>query len=1554
MDNNNSDRLSDNNISTDCIDDSVTVSASASGQNGNIEVSEPEEFVVSTLEDENDGDFNDGDLSLREAIALANEQEGADTITFDSSLNGGTIVLNSGELAINDSLTILGLGSEQLTIDGNEASRVFNLDDGNAETEINVAINGLKITGGNASTEDLGTFGGGIFNQENLELNDSLVTANTAVAGGGIYNQNATASINNSAIDNNSTSGGASGVANRGSGIANFNSTVEINNSSIDDNTNTGIEANESEITIVDSSISGNSGLGTGGIRSYRSTVNLENSTVSNNSASALGNSGGITSTLDSVLNINNSTVSDNFGDSGSPDDPRARMADASGILTSGTANIANSTISNNRGIGIGIKNSGDLNITNSTFSGNAGTGIFNQGNGSVDVSNSTIANNQGDSDAGGVQNENDSVDSFVLSSNIIANNSGSADLGGEAFTSEGNNLIGNGNDVDGFVDSDLVGTDDSPINPQLGELQDNGGLTETLALQEDSPAIDAGSNSDNLTFDQRGEGFDRTVGDATDIGAYEVQDNGGGQMNEELVVSTLEDENDGDYSEGDLSLREAISLANDNQTITFDSSLSDRSIILSQGSLLIDRSINIDGLGANNLTIDANHSFRIFLVDDGNDDSQADVSVSGLTLKDGYSFDSDISYLDGGGFLNRENLTVSDSILTGNRAGNGGAIFNTGNLQFENSLVTKSDGTGPINNDGGTVSIVNSTFTDNHVPGVSAIVNNNGGTLELTNSTITENSGYGAALFNSEDSTATVASTIVANNLAELPEEEGKDDILGNYISQGNNLIGTTQGGSGFDNESDLVGTEGNAMDPKLGELQDNGGSTQTIALLEGSPAIDAGSNPNNLETDQRGEGFNRTVGEGTDIGAYEVQEDDNGETPTELVVSTLEDENDGDYSDGDLSLREAIALSNQQEGADTITFNDGLSGNIVLTQGQLTIVDSVTIDGNNGQNLTIDGNNSDRIFKIDDGNSETNADVTLDGLVIENGNVDNRDTDNIGGGILNQENLTVVRSTISYNSAEQGGGIANQGNLTLQSSYVDNNYAFEAGGIYTITGNNQIIDSSINNNESNFNSGGLLVENATIDIENSLIDGNSTGAAYGGISINNSTANINNSTIANNDGGGNAGGISSASSITTINNSTITGNSAASNGGIIAGSSGDSIEAVVTINNSTITGNSATVNQGGGIKNYIDSTMNINNSTITGNFAAQGAAGVYQQESFIAPDDLPEDVIISGTLNLTSSIVAGNENDRDLGGDSFNSGGNNLIGNGNGFEDYFNESSGDIVGTSDNPIDPELGELQENGGLTQTIALQEDSPAIDMGNNANNLVFDQRGEGFDRTVGNGTDIGAYEVQTTISSEEIIGTDDSDRLDGTSVDDKIRGLAGDDFIRGLQGNDSIYGDGGNDHLNGNAGDDLIDGGEGRDRIYGGIGDDTLSGSAGNDYLLGGAGNDIYVYNLNADEGFIDRDLIRNFKPGEDKIAFSSIANDPQFLDSFDDLDTNGSGVLDSNDERVQIIGHSTVIDLSDIFGRTHGSDMITFLDVTNLDESNFLFNETAVDAEFG
>lgn len=99
----------------------------------------------------------------------------------------------------------------------------------------------------------------------------------------------------------------------------------------------------------------------------------------------------------------------------------------------------------------------------------------------------------------------------------------------------------------------------------------------------------------------------------------------------------------------------------------------------------------------------------------------------------------------------------------------------------------------------------------------------------------------------------------------------------------------------------------------------------------------------------DQRGAGFPRQVGL-PDIGAFEAP----FQTP---IVDTLQDGIDDDYSPGNFSLREAIAVANATAGADEITFAAGLSGTITLNGSDIDITGSVSIVGPGADQLTISG---------------------------------------------------------------------------------------------------------------------------------------------------------------------------------------------------------------------------------------------------------------------------------------------------------------------------------------------------------------------------------------------------------------------------------------------------------------------------------------------------------------------------------------------------------------------------------------------------------------------
>jgi CSLREA domain-containing protein len=164
------------------------------------------------------------------------------------------------------------------------------------------------------------------------------------------------------------------------------------------------------------------------------------------------------------------------------------------------------------------------------------------------------------------------------------------------------------------------------------------------------------------------------------------------------------------------------------------------------------------------------------------------------------------------------------------------------------------------------------------------------------------------------------------------------------------------------------------------LGSLAYYGGPTATHILLIGSPAIDAGSNPNSLTTDQRG--FARTSGSATDIGAFERQPSDIDPT---LIVTKTADTNDG-MCDGDCSLREAITAANASAPDDAIYF--AVTGTITMNSlGALPALDSnMKLLGPGANALAVKRDPAAAAFRILTVNSGKT--VTISGLTMTNGN--------------------------------------------------------------------------------------------------------------------------------------------------------------------------------------------------------------------------------------------------------------------------------------------------------------------------------------------------------------------------------------------------------------------------------------------------------------------------------------------------------------------------------------------------------------------------------------
>jgi hypothetical protein len=236
-----------------------------------------------------------------------------------------------------------------------------------------------------------------------------------------------------------------------------------------------------------------------------------------------------------------------------------------------------------------------------------------------------------------------------------------------------------------------------------------------------------------------------------------------------------------------------------------------------------------------------------------------------------------------GGGIFNQGTLTVtiSNSTLSGNSAGSaGGGIDNAGTLTVSDSTLAGNSASGSshglncygggIENDFfGTLTVSNSTLSGNSASGGFSNTGggiDNAGTLTVSNSILSGNyAGFGGGIDNffTGGGSLQAHNTIIAGNTAPY----AGPDVYGNLGSQGHNLIGNPQDVTG------LVPSDLRNVDPLLGPLQDNGGPTPTMALLSGSPAIDAGDNTNAPLWDQRGAPFRRIVHGTIDIGAFEVQ---------------------------------------------------------------------------------------------------------------------------------------------------------------------------------------------------------------------------------------------------------------------------------------------------------------------------------------------------------------------------------------------------------------------------------------------------------------------------------------------------------------------------------------------------------------------------------------------------------------------------------------------------------------------------------------------------------
>lgn len=413
--------------------------------------------------------------TLRQAIVSANKNAhgssacadgtNSDTIVFADALVGSTITLGGASLAVTGPLTIVGSGQ---TLDANHLSRVLYVGFTTLSASNLTLVNGAVP----------GSSGAGMFViGSNVGLDQVVISGNAGDNAAGIAALNSsTLTLSNSAITNNTAEYKGGGVQ-----IAN-NSTVMLTGSVVSGNTAArggGVFAGyNAALVLMQSTISGNTVTSTltqsgGGIYGYKCDhVSLVDTTVSGNSSVREG--GGVLA-YNCPLLVVNSTIAGNSSTNSS----------GGGIyVQNGNATLINSTVSANE-----AQQGGGLHLYTATAT----------------LANTIVSANTVD------PAYSSTADMSLSGSTVSAQYS----LLGSALSS---GVLDPSSSANVFTDA-----------PLLGPLQDNGGLTLTMALLDGSPAIDAGSNllaktgGSYLLDDQRG-GFKRVDGASVDIGAFEYQ----------------------------------------------------------------------------------------------------------------------------------------------------------------------------------------------------------------------------------------------------------------------------------------------------------------------------------------------------------------------------------------------------------------------------------------------------------------------------------------------------------------------------------------------------------------------------------------------------------------------------------------------------------------------------------------------------------------------------------------------------------------------------------------------------------------------------------------------------------------------------------------------------------------------------------------------------------------------------------------------------------------------------------------------------------------------
>jgi Zn-dependent metalloprotease len=1090
-------------------------------------------------------------------------------------------------------------------------------------------------------------------------------------------------------------------------------------------------------------------------------------------------------------LTLDQSTVSDNG----------SLTAYGSGIDNEGTLTLNNTAVRDNKNnsAGGGIYNNGSLILNNSTVSNNrstsAGGGIFTQI--SVELNSSTISDNVA-SYGGGIWRSSGGVD---MENTILAGNTAdpSPDCGGGTMTSSGYNIVGN---TSNCYLTTTTG-DQTDVDPILGDLIGDVDVPRYHPLLAGSPAIDAGNpggcmgSTGLLDTDQRGVSRVGTC----DIGAYEYTTPGAADSIATIRGSSQRARPLDTFEEPlQAAVLDSIGSPVNAATVTFTAPTSGPSGTFEDTDTHTTTAVTNESGVATAADFTANSSTGAYIVsgtvsgvgdqaefqltnfawfvstsgDDANDCLSSTTTcetINAVFGKPGFEagdaifvgsgtyigtgsevvlisqdaslhggWDATFTSQSGTSIIDGENTRRGITLSGGKtadinrfsvqRCANSGIYVSSGaTLTLSNSTSSNNsaDAGGGILNESGTLNVINSTISGNSAT-FGGGIHNESGDVFILSSTISNNTGipFGGGISNGGGGNVSLQNSIVAGNI-----NAGGPDCRGEITSLGYNLVGDV-----VIPWCTFTPTTGDLtqIDAKLGPLV---GSSGHHPLEFDSPAIDAG-NPSGctdhlgdpLTTDQRGM---PRVGV-CDIGAFEYStpgEPDSivagygslQRTPPETefyfpLQAALLDSNGGLVEDSHV-----VTFTAPESGASGTFADSGTNTTTAMSDNSGIATSSVlvanAIEGSYIVEASVDGVAIPAEFQLthfgwyvstagDDSNdcqSSLTPCASMNGVLAK-------------GGFLQQD--TVLVSIGTYTDS---------GNEVV---YIDTEVRLLGGWDAGFTA--QIGTSTIDGEDSR--RGVTVNHGATATLERFKFQNGSSSDGGGLYSSGNLT--LNDCTVRGNSAGGGGGifnnqhGSALYERTLIIIDSTVSDNIASSTGGGINNHSGELI-----IRNSTISGNLA--DGAGGLKTY-GGTVTVNNSTVSNNLATNSfhPGGVLNEEG--------------GSITIQNSIIAGNhaEEKRDCKGE-ITSSGYNLIGDITGCT--FTPATGDLTNTHAN-ITP----LQDNGGLTLTHGLAPGSPAIDAGNPATPgsggdacEAFDQRGVtrpiNGDGVGGSRCDIGSYEL---------------------------------------------------------------------------------------------------------------------------------------------------------------------------------------------------------------